>query len=143
MSKANTTYNKICLYCHNEFVAQKRTTKYCSHKCNQRAYKQSKRESTHQQVSEKELVKSSSIKTNLLLEEIAASVKAIQTQIQIANKPYLSLREASLLLNISKASIYRLTEKGVIPTYDIGLDKQFVKRVDIDNLFQNPKTIKA
>ena len=82
-------------------------------------------------------------KTNLLLEEIAASVKAIQTQIQIANKPYLSLREASLLLNISKASIYRLTEKGVIPTYDIGLDKQFVKRVDIDNLFQNPKTIKA
>lgn len=89
------------------------------------------------------MVKSSSIKTNLLLEEIAASVKAIQTQIQIANKPYLSLREASLLLNISKASIYRLTEKGVIPTYDIGLDKQFVKRVDIDNLFQNPKTIKA
>ena len=143
MSKANTPYNKICLYCHSEFVAQKRTTKYCSHKCNQRAYKQSKREDSHRHVTETELVKSSNIKTNLLLEEIAESVKAIKTQIQVAHKPYLSLKEASVLLNVSKASIYRLTEKGIIPTYDIGLDKRFVKRMDIDSLFQSPKTKEA
>lgn len=143
MSKANIPYNKICLYCHSEFVAQKRTTKYCSHKCNQRAYKQSKREDSHRHVTETELVKSSNIKTNLLLEEIAESVKAIKTQIQVAHKPYLSLKEASVLLNVSKASIYRLTEKGIIPTYDIGLDKRFVKRMDIDSLFQSPKTKEA
>ncbi|MCB0536232.1 MAG: helix-turn-helix domain-containing protein [Bacteroidetes bacterium] len=143
MSKANTPYNKICLYCHNEFVAQKRTTKYCSHKCNQRAYKQSKRESTHQQVSEKELVKSSAIKTNLLLEEIAASIKSIETEIHLSLRPYLTVKEVGNLLNMSRTSIYRLTESGKLPLYTLGNRKVYIKRSDIDNLFQNPKTIKA
>lgn len=123
MSKANTPYNKICLYCHNEFVAQKRTTKYCSHKCNQRAYKQSKRENTHQEVSEKELVKSSAIKTNLLLEEIAASIKSIETEIHLSLRPYLTVKEVGTLLNMSRTSIYRLTESGKLLCTLLGIER--------------------
>lgn len=139
--KEKLIYNKICNYCHNEFGAYRRTTMYCSHKCNQRAYKQNKKEKTFQKVNTDDLTKTVSIKTNLLLEEIANSVKAIQIQFHLINKPYLTLKETSELLNISKASIYRLTKKGILPTYDIGLDKQFIKRTDIDNLFQKQKSI--
>ena len=37
-------YQKICIFCGREFIAQKFTTEYCSHACSQRAYKQRKRE---------------------------------------------------------------------------------------------------
>lgn len=33
---------RICQYCKKEFTARTTVTKYCSHKCNQRAYKAKK-----------------------------------------------------------------------------------------------------
>jgi len=89
------------------------------------------------------LVKSSAIKTNLLLEEIAASIKSIETEIHLSLRPYLTVKEVGNLLNMSRTSIYRLTESGKLPLYTLGNRKVYIKRSDIDNLFQNPKTIKA
>ena len=34
---------RVCQYCEQEFTAKTTVTKYCSHKCNQRAYKAKKR----------------------------------------------------------------------------------------------------
>ncbi len=35
---SNIRINRICSYCSSAFVAKTFTTKYCSHKCNQRDY---------------------------------------------------------------------------------------------------------
>ncbi len=35
---------KFCNHCGKAYIAQKTTTKYCGHKCNSAAYKQTKRE---------------------------------------------------------------------------------------------------
>ena len=35
---------KLCEHCDEEFIAKTTVTKYCSHKCNQRAYKAKKRQ---------------------------------------------------------------------------------------------------
>ena len=40
MAKSNIRIKKICEWCGQEFVAQKVTTKYCSHRCANLAYKQ-------------------------------------------------------------------------------------------------------
>ena len=37
---------RICQYCEQEFTARTTVTKYCSHKCGQRAYKARKRAET-------------------------------------------------------------------------------------------------
>ena len=39
MAKSNIRIKKICEWCGQEFVAQKVTTKYCSHRCANLAYK--------------------------------------------------------------------------------------------------------
>lgn len=36
---SNIRINRVCNYCNQKFVAKNFTTKYCSHKCNQRDYK--------------------------------------------------------------------------------------------------------
>lgn len=139
--RSENIFHKNCLYCQGDFTAQKATTKYCSLKCNQRAYKQNKRKETHLHVSESDLVKSQVIRTNLLLEEVVASLRAIETEIHISVRPYLTINEVGVLLNISRTTIYRLTEKGVLPLYVVGDKKNYIKRSDIDKLFKNAKNI--
>ena len=36
---SNIEIQRICEYCNKEFTARTTSTKYCSHKCNQRHYK--------------------------------------------------------------------------------------------------------
>jgi len=40
---SNIKIQRICQYCKQEFTAKTTVTKYCSLKCNQRAYKKLKR----------------------------------------------------------------------------------------------------
>ena len=49
MAKSNIRIKKICEWCGQEFVAQKVTTKYCSHRCANLAYKQAIRAKRIQQ----------------------------------------------------------------------------------------------
>ena len=44
MAGSKIPIKKICEYCNSEFYAHKESTRYCSHTCNSRAYKQMKRE---------------------------------------------------------------------------------------------------
>ena len=44
MAGSKIPIKKICEYCNSGFYAHKESTRYCSHTCNSRAYKQMKRE---------------------------------------------------------------------------------------------------
>ena len=50
MSKANFTILKQCEHCAEMFEAQKRTTRFCSHKCNSANYKLRKRQELKKEV---------------------------------------------------------------------------------------------
>lgn len=41
---SNMQIKKVCEYCKQIFMAQKTTTRYCCHTCNQKGYKQIARE---------------------------------------------------------------------------------------------------
>ena len=59
MAKSNIRIKKICEWCGQEFVAQKVTTKYCSHRCANLAYKQAIRAKRIQQEEQRiQIVKS-------------------------------------------------------------------------------------
>lgn len=110
---------KICYYCGNKFLAKTLTTKYCSHKCNSRHYKQLKREE----------------KLNSFKEEQINQPNEKLVKIDLKNKEFLSVSETSLLIGVSKRTVYRLMENKKLNHYKLG-SRTIIKRIDINKLFE-------
>ena len=108
---------RICQYCNIEFTARTTITKYCSHKCNQRAYKARKRAENVEQ-SNKETTR----------------IKNIPME-QLKIKEFLTVREVAQLLNCSVRSAYYQIESGAIKAVNLGQRMTRVKRSEIDKLF--------
>lgn len=112
---------RICEYCGNEFTAQTTVTRFCSHKCNSRAYK----------LKVKELkVGKSNEETN---QQKILSASDVQLEV-IKQKDFLSIKEAYSLLGISERTFYRLMKEGTIQATKLG-GRTIIKRSVIDNLF--------
>ncbi len=113
---SNITIPKICIHCNNGFIAKTTVTKFCSHKCAQKAYKQNKRNEKVVKTQEQEYNKS-----------VGVDYTAIQT------KEFLSIKEACLLLGISRMTLYRHIKRRVIKTTVLG-SRVIVQRKSINNL---------
>jgi len=112
---------RICEYCGKEFTAQTTVTRFCSHKCNSRAYK----------LKVKELkVGKSNEETN---QQKILSASDVQMEV-IKQKDFLSIKEAYTLLGVSERTFYRLMKEGTIPATKLG-GRTIIKRSVIDNLF--------
>ena len=113
---SNISINKKCEYCKNEFVARTIKTKYCSHKCNSRHYKILKKQ-----------------------EQIKVVEKATKLNIlsidDVNKKEFLAVKEASLILNMSTRTIYRLIENNELNSYNFSVRKTLIRRKDIDYYF--------
>lgn len=112
---------RICEYCGKEFTAQTTVTRFCSHKCNSRAYK----------LKVKELkVGKSNEETN---QQKILTASDVQLEV-IKQKDFLSIKEAYTLLGVSERTFYRLMKEGTIPATKLG-GRTIIKRSIIDNLF--------
>lgn len=120
---SNIEVQRICRHCGNEFKARTTTTLYCSHRCNNAAYKAKQRAGKVEQ-SNKETQR---IKTQPI-EELKA-------------KEFLSVREVARLLNCSVRSAYYYIENGTIKAVNLGQRITRVKRSDIDKLFEQPQQV--
>lgn len=118
---------KPCLQCGNMFEAQKRTTKYCSHKCNSRHYKIRKRLEVKEQV-EKEALGQTKVKPK---------VNALSLAL-IKEKEYLSVLEVATLFSCSKMTVYRMINQNQLNANNLCERLTRVKRSDIDKLFTKP-----
>ena len=87
--------SKTCEYCKQEFIARTIHTRYCSHRCNQKGYKR------------KERIAKVDLTVN------AAGIPDFRLRQQKADwhrfegKPYLTLKEAALILNITPVTLRR------------------------------------
>src|SRR5690554_4930154 len=95
MSKANFTILKQCQHCAEMFEAQKRTTRFCSHKCSSANYKLKKRQ---------ELKKEVEAETK---QRLKPKVKAFDLA-TIKEKEFLTVADVSLLFGCSKKTVYRM-----------------------------------
>ncbi|MBK5719881.1 helix-turn-helix domain-containing protein [Dysgonomonas sp. Marseille-P4677] len=112
---------KKCEYCGKRFVAQRTTTRYCSHTCNSKAYKEDKR-------------KKKVVAINYaVMQEIERISERFE---EIRDKEFLSVVETAFLLSIERTTVYRYLHRGQLK--GIRMDgKTFIRRSDIDAMFDN------
>ena len=113
---SNIIIPKICTFCKKAFISKTTVTKFCSLQCAQRAYKQKKRTEKIVKSQVEEYEKSAGIDLN-----------AIQA------KEFLSIKEACLLLGISRMSLHRYIKKKLIKPTTLG-GRIIIQRKSINNL---------
>lgn len=122
---SNIMVQRICQLCGTEFTARTTVTKYCSHKCSQKAYKlRIKNTKVEQSNKETQWIK------NLPIEQLNA-------------KDILSVREVSILLGCSLRITYRLIGNGPIKAVNLAERMTRVKRTEIDKLVTKAKRTMA
>jgi excisionase family DNA binding protein len=118
-----------CLSCGEMFESQKITTKYCSHKCNQKHYKLRKRLEKKQNA-EAEVLEQLIIKPR---------VKAIDLAF-IKDKEFLSVKEVALLFSCNKKTVYRMIENNTFNAVNLNHRMTKIRRTDIESIFNNSKS---
>lgn len=115
---SNITIPKICSFCNNGFVAKTTVTKFCSQNCASKAYKLKKK---YEKVE------------NAQVQEYNKSVGIDMPLIQ--SKDFLSIKEACLLLGISRMSLYRYIKNKTIQSSKLG-GRIIIKKQVINNLIK-------
>ena len=116
MSTSKFRVLRTCEFCGKEFYAQKVTTRFCSKRCNELAYKQRRRQ---RQITE-------------------AEARVLQKPIEeVGNKEFLSLQDTSVLFGITKRSVYNLIYNGVLQAFRLSSRMTFIRRADIEQIFES------
>ena len=115
MSTSKFRVLRTCEFCGKEFYAQKVTTRFCSRRCNELAYKQRRRQ---RQI-------------------IAAEAKVTQKPIEeVKEKEFLSLNDTAVLMGISKRCVYDLIHAGVLQAFRLTSRLTIVRKADIEKMFE-------
>lgn len=120
MATSSIRITKICQWCGVEFEAQKVSTKYCSHRCANLAYKQTVRDKRVKQAEAETL--------SIKLEKPIENVK---------DKEYLSFAQAGKLLGLSRQAVYNMVKAGNLKASKISSRLSFIRRADIDVMLEN------
>lgn len=116
MSTSKFRVLRTCEFCGKEFYAQKVTTRFCSRRCNELAYKQRRRQ---RQITE-------------------AEARVLQKPIEeVGNKEFLSLQDTSVLFGITKRSVYNLIYNGVLRAFRLSSRMTLIRRADIEQIFES------
>lgn len=111
---------KVCEWCGEVFYAQKATTRYCSHRCNSRAYKEAVR---NKRIQETET------KTDAYISQ--------QPKQTVKDMEFLSFAEAGTLLGITRQAVYKMVASGHLKASKISSRLSFIKRSDIESMLDN------
>ena len=120
MATSSIRITKICQWCGVEFVAQKVSTKYCSHRCANLAYKQAVRDKRVKQAEAETL-----------------SVKLEKPIENVKDKEYLSFSQAGKLLGVSRQAVYNMVKAGNLKASKISSRLSFIKRADIEAMLES------
>lgn len=116
---SNIIVKRICDYCKNTFDAKTTKTKYCSHICNSRGYKLNQ--------------KLKKIETS----DTETKSKVSKYVVDVNSKDFLTVKEASTLLNMSSKTIYRLIEQKDLNAYNFSVRKILIRRKYTYNTLNN------
>ncbi len=120
---SNIQIQRICQYCNSDFTARTTVTKYCSHKCASRAYKDRTR---------KKKVETSNTETKKIITEPVEVVKA---------KEFLTVKDVSVLLSCSVRTAYRLIDNGTIKAVNLSQRMIRVKKSELNKLLEKPQPL--
>lgn len=112
---------RICEHCKKEFLAHTTKTRFCSHKCASRAYKENLKSLR---------VEISNIETQKVISQPVDELK---------RKEFLSVREVSKLLNCSIRTVYYYIDSRKLNALKLSERVTRIRRSDIDELFEQSK----
>ena len=127
MSISVFTILRQCENCGNMFEAQKRTTRYCTTRCNSQNYKLKKR---------LEVKKEIETNSNQTL-KAKPKVNFVNLEL-IKEKEFLTVRDVALLFGCSKDTVYRMIKSNEIQARNLNLKLTRIRRKDIEQLFEKP-----
>ncbi|HEX9514138.1 MAG TPA: helix-turn-helix domain-containing protein [Puia sp.] len=120
---SNIRVSKTCEYCGKAFTAKTVRTRYCSHTCNQKGYKKAEREK-----------KLGAVSASITVKPLNLSPDPVNWE-ELSRKPYLTVSEACLLLNIRMETLRRWIKDGIVKTNRLG-KKHLISR---DFLLNSPE----
>lgn len=120
---SNLSINRVCEYCKNLFVAKTTHTRFCSRICNGKNHKM--------------LMRNLKIENSNLETLSKTNEKSVEKIEEIKNKDFLTVKDASQLLNISTKTLYRLIERNEINSFSFSTRKTLIRRKDIDAYFDD------
>lgn len=97
MATSNFRIKKICEWCGKEFEAQKVSTRFCSHRCANFAYKRA--------------IRTKRVQTTESQTQVQKAERIIE---DIKEKEYLSFSETGRLLGLSRQAIYTINRERKI-----------------------------
>lgn len=121
---SNIEVVRVCEFCYNEFMAKTTVTKYCSHRCNSRAYKA--------KIKSNKIGKSNNETYRVKTQVYKVKIQEIE---MIKAKEFLTVRDITILMNCSRQSVYKMIGSGKLSSININLKKIIVKHSDLDKLF--------
>ncbi|AWH86263.1 DNA-binding protein [Flavobacterium album] len=121
---SNLNIPKICEFCKKQFIAKTFRTRFCSLPCNQRGYKAKQRKGKIEKVEEV---------TNTILTGDLTKIKAME---------FLSISQASVLLGISRRTIYRLIHKRCLNIGKFGT-RTVLKKSELESFFELPAEVQV
>ena len=109
--------NKRCTYCGKNFKAKTTKTKYCSHSCNAKHYKEKEREK----------------RFNKLAEAGQSKFRSHHSILQeIQSREFLSIEKCAMMLDVSMSTIRRLIEDGDLASFNIK-SRVIITREDVNH----------
>jgi excisionase family DNA binding protein len=105
---SNIRITKCCNYCGQEFTAKTVRTRYCSHTCNQKGYKKDERDK-----------KLGAAKAIIRVEPLNIRQDRVNWE-ELTRKPFLTVFEACLVLNIRVETLRRWIKEGTVKTTRMG-----------------------
>ena len=120
MSTSKLRVKRVCDWCGKEFLSQKTTTRYCSKRCAELAYKDRVRQ---KRKSDAEA-------------EIRIRTKEEPLQ-KIRDNPYLRVRETAILLNVSVRTVYNLIYAGKLKASKISSRLTIISKDDVDAMLSS------
>lgn len=105
---SNIRVFKNCEHCGQEFIAKTVRTRYCSHACNRKGYKKAERDK-----------KLGAAKAIIRVEPLNLHRDPVNWD-ELTRKPYLTVSEACLILNVRVETLRRWIKEGIVKTSRVG-----------------------
>ena len=118
MATSKIKIEKKCEWCGQVFLAQKATTKFCSKRCAEHAYKEQLRQ------------------TRVKITQTAIAVEDEEKKVSpLKDKEYMTPKEVGVLLGVDKLTVYRYLWDGILGCLQLR-GRTFIRRSDIDKMFE-------
>ncbi len=126
MATSTIRIKKVCEWCGNEFEAQKCTTRFCSKRCAEHAYKDRQRQERKKTTEA------------LVVTEVQKRKKD-----PLKDKEFLSVQETADLIGTNRDAVYKLTYRGKLKAYRLSLRLTRILRSDVEELLLTSLYVRA